>query len=329
MADVRDRAQMLMIGAFGLAAMLIVLALILNTAIYTENIATRSSDIAGGDDAGRYKQASTEASLDRLDFTNHHNNTTSQSDLETAFNDSTENWSIMAATHGSYSGVATNTSVDHIDDGTRIVQDDVRNFTNESGSSNDWMVVSGVSNIRSYQIDVDSVDSASVSDVEDPSISVNIFEIEIDDGSSIWNIYIFENSGDMKVTVIKDSTLQGTCSSSSFGVVDITNASITNTYCQHLDFFDSVSGSFDIEYKKAHVAVVGDTITGTYNFTVDKAYSAVDATDFASASPGSLTSDTPSPYKTHAVYAARVKVTYEGTRVFYEHTYRIAPGEPE
>ena len=52
----RDRAQLMLVTALALAVVLVVLVLLVNTAIYTENLATRGVDV-GADDALEHRAA--------------------------------------------------------------------------------------------------------------------------------------------------------------------------------------------------------------------------------------------------------------------------------
>lgn len=112
MADVtvsrRDRGQMLLVGAFALSLVFVALALLLNSAIYTENLTTRSS----GDDTQETVEFSREARLTaRGILANLESSGGSDAEFESAMND----WTDRAARHYTADGVTIGASVKSVD----------------------------------------------------------------------------------------------------------------------------------------------------------------------------------------------------------------------
>jgi len=131
MADVArfregDRAQLFLVGALALAVIFVVLAVLLNTAIYTGNIATR--DVGPGTGVVvEYEQAATGMADRSLRTVNIENNS-NYTNLETTFNDTVSIWSDRANTHSSAALADAHVSVVETKRGTKIGQNGTRNF---------------------------------------------------------------------------------------------------------------------------------------------------------------------------------------------------------
>ena len=108
MADVDvsgyDRGQMLLVGAFALSLVFVALALLLNSAVYAENLATRSS----GDDTQEASEFSKEVRLTARGILA--NLESSSSDTST-FEPIMESWGDRAARHYAADGVTVEVSV--------------------------------------------------------------------------------------------------------------------------------------------------------------------------------------------------------------------------
>jgi len=68
--DGRDTGQLMLIGALSLAIVLVALALLINSAIYTQTVATRGSGPTGGSDAIGFQVAADEAVIDTIEYVN-------------------------------------------------------------------------------------------------------------------------------------------------------------------------------------------------------------------------------------------------------------------
>ena len=66
-ASTRDRGQMILVGAFALSMTFVALALLLNSAVYTENLASRSID-AGASEAIEFREEARAATVGILEY---------------------------------------------------------------------------------------------------------------------------------------------------------------------------------------------------------------------------------------------------------------------
>lgn len=313
MADVdEDRGQLILITALGMAILLVSLALVVNTAIYTENLATRSSKTAGGTQAIQY-QESTEAGLgDLVIYVNYHDNTSFDAvygNLSTGVTD----WNRNAGKHFSTSGVAVNLSLSDSRNGTRIEQTaQARNFSNSSLSSDNWTVASNVDNTRRFRMNV-------TDKTELELLGSSPFHVIVDDGSATWRMNVSEDtiSGDIVVGVKGPSTT-GTCQTSAATArINLTAGSLNGQPCDPLVFAEGLSTPYSIQYKR-----VG-SIEGTYTMVVTN-------TSLAdSPGPHLNAPDSGSPFATHAIYDAEIRFVYQSPRIYLDRTLRIAPGDSD
>lgn len=321
MADVRGRGgsvapeyegrgQLILVTALSMAVLFVSLALILNTAIYTENLATRSSDIGGGTDAVRYHDAARDGIGGAIKYINHHNNTsfsTLDSNL-TSNIDAFENRSARIFASGDRS---VETNLDQTVDGTRIAQTETdRNFSDKE-SVDDWTLVEDVDHTRSFQINVTDNQS-----LDGPS--GDPFEVVIENVSeNEWRLNVTDESS-TTIIGIDNGTQHFTCAADTqTPVIDLTAGTINGTPCEGLIFAEGLEPPYSITFNN------GDNINGTYSLVVNNSSLAEPPlTHFYEDGDGQ-------PFVSHAIYSANVTVVYETPRLFYKTTVRVAPGETD
>lgn len=329
MADVSDRldilsatrshsrGQLFLVGALALAVLFVSLAFLLNTAIYTENLATRSDGTATAD-VVEYQQEAEAHSRTSMQYINHHNNTTYTA-LDANYTASISNWSDAVVTHRAANGQIGDLSVTGITHGTRIEQDTDRNFTDKNGASQ-WTLAQNAT-VRNYTMEVER-GSLLATDVDDllglTPLHVNFTETDGD----TWTVYVYQSSNNLdniKVAVKNESRgTVGTCKvTASRVVIGITNKSINGKDCPPLHFFDKLDENYDVQYNK------GTEVTGVYSLTVDRRIADLDSTHYYSDEDGS------SPYITPALYSTHLHIIYRGPSIYYDEEYQVAPGEPD
>lgn len=325
--DCRDRGQLLLVTGFGLAVSLVVLALILNTAIFTENLATRGSDIIGGKDAAQFRAAAQSGGSNIVMYANYHNDT-SYADLYDEVNRSVDGWSEAASIQQSVNAEVTSASVVERSNGTRIYQYEDRNFTDDDRDPN-WTLVADTEGVRAFNF---TVAGSSLANQTLGNIT-GTFYVEFDDGSTVRRVSLYGEAGssDVVVSVTDGSGSElGRCvrppGTDGDVNVSITRARFEGTDCEALQFFGALSGPFDIRYRNAKSDVLfastEDTAVGQYDLVVNKSYGDVTP----SSSPYD---DASAPNKTYAVYSLVVNVTYHSPRLRYATNVRVAPGEQD
>lgn len=312
MADVsRDRAQILLVTALGLAILFVTLALIVNTVIYTENLATRSSNIGGGSEAIRHIDAVREGIGGAIAYANTHNDSSKQtvySNLTVAVSD----WSDLTARVQAVNGVGTNLTLVAAVNGTRIVQEDAsRNFTNRTFGSANWTVVEEVNGTRKFRINVTD------ETVLESAGSGDVFAVNVTDGSGYWRLNVTRD-GSTEVHIRNASGISVTCAASTAQPwINVTDGTVAGEECDGLQFAEGVSTPYTVSFEN------GGSIVGTYTLIVDN------ETLADSPLPHLNSKGSGSPYATYAVYSADINVYFQTPRLFLNTTIRVAPGETD
>lgn len=309
MARVDDRGQLLLIGAVFLGVLLVVLATILNAAIYTGALAT--SDDADGRAAVEYHHDVERAAETVLADVNSRNDTSYEA-LHSNASRGIADWSDLASRHHAVDHAAANATLANVTNGTRIVQaDTARNFTNRSGAA-DWTLAGSVTDAREYRMNVSRSGLYAV-DNETCGPSGPCYYAEVDDGSDTWRMYVYTTVNDTDITVeVVDATGDtGVCSTSAESAwINLTEGTVAGEDCAALSFAEGISGSYEISYANA------DNVTGSYELVVDTVVSQdphYDATGSPTVSP--------------VIYAATVRLTYRTPEIYYRAEVRVTPGD--
>lgn len=315
------RGQILVVMSLVMAVLLVAMALYLNTAIYTENLATRQADIAGADGAASYKSATAEGAAGAIRYANRYNNS-SYSELRTAIETDLDNWTDANARLEATRSRSANVSVDAITEGTLVIQDDDRKFTNKTGIA-DWVVANDTQGVRKFRMNVTRDDLGDSWPGNAPHQD-DLFTVTFDDGSTVRKVQVYGNKSenDIHVTVLDGGGSElGTCSADdqSRAVVEVTGAKVDGEECEPLRFFGDLGDEYAVVFNNSNMA------NGTYRMVVNQSYGTFSTEVWNNYYAGTSSS----PYFTRAVYAVHVDVVYETTRIEYATVVRVAPGEPE
>lgn len=342
----RGRAQMLLVAAFGVAVMLVALALILNTAIYTENIATRGSDISGGKDALRFRAVTHEGIDGSIKYVNLHNNTSdgNYEPLVKPTKYAVWNLSNLSGRQQATDSIVANLSVKphSPSEGTHVFQRTDLNFSNESSDAS-WTVARGTHGVRGFSVNVSEPNVDNSTSVGAVSPSDEFFYVNVTDGTEVYNIFIYDDgdNGNGIVLQVDDgsgSTL-GTCIQSydsmgteSRAIVDFSNATVQGNTCPALkEYWSLLDGPFTMHFNNT-CGVTGTVdacltddpnIEGQFSFIVNQSIN--DTWVHA----GTGTSAVADPNATTAIYSVTVRMTYESKRLYYATDIRSAPGETD
>ncbi|MGQ4554660.1 hypothetical protein [Halobellus sp. GM3] len=307
-----DRGQLLLVGALALAVLFVSLALLLNTAIYTGNLATRDPGVDAAPTI-EYVEASRAAGVDALGSVNHRNNSTDadgHAELAAALRDTVSRWDGLASHHRAVAGDAAAVEVVAVTNGTRIQQDDAsRNFTSDAWDET-WTVAEGsdLSGIRTMRLRVDQSALAGAAG--------DAFRVNVTSGGTTRTLSVYENGGETAVRVTDDGTVLSTRSfepdPDGTVVIDVSNGSVGGESYSDLRTVLDVGVDTAITYHR------GGNATGTYTMVVDEPTGDL-------AHPGLLEDDLGQPYWTHAVYGAEFRVTYRTPDLDYEARIEVVP----
>jgi hypothetical protein len=311
-----DRGQLFLIGALALAVLLIAVALLLNTAIYTENLATRSSGV-DAPEMIEYQSAAHEHTTTEFSRVNDENvsDATPYDDIHSNYTASVDAWDEAAASQRSADGHVAALSLTNTTNGTRIAQDESRNFTSADGNVS-WVLAEDA-HARNYTM---TVEQGSLTDTDLGNLLADgAYHVNFTAGSDVWSVYVYEGAtSTVNVTVQDSGTTVGSCQSTATDTtINVTNASVNGQPCPSLAFFDDIGSDYDVSYGNA------SEVNGTYSLVVDREISAVEGDDYHDDDSGD------SPYVTPVLYAVEFDLAYETPTAYYETDYRIAPGEPD
>lgn len=313
MADVRklgagrpSRGQLIIITGLVIAVSLVALTLLLNTAIFTENLASRGTAV-GGENALEYQLTAKETTASLMITVNNKELDTFEK-AKTNVSDGINTFDQTRTER--YAEVGTSVNITNISfkEGERLRQTNAsRNFTSESFSKQNWILADDVGELRRVKFEFHSVNDTS--DPENGSFAINV-------NSDDWILYIHNDTDPtLKVTNSTETTTEVCNPGTNFPLqLNLTAATVNGEYCSDLEFTKSTNSPFHIEFER------GDDATGTYNLTINGTKS--EAANFNSLGGNS-------PYSYSVVYSSHFDVRFETEELMYRSTVRVAPGEQD
>ena len=324
-----ERGQLLLIAAFIVAVSFVALALVVNSAIFTENLATRD-DVAGSEDALDHRhevEQSIEETINEINQNNTILDDYSTSNLDTPVRENIEQIATQTGLQQTAQGRVVNITLDGAETGKKIAQDSNRTFSNKTGKKENWIIAENVNRTRNFRINI----------TEPPSeeLSGDPFTIEAKEGTVLgdpaWRLEIGNDpsSSDVEIRVSYGSlsTLdaeieQCTREFDEYMIIDVTAGTTDGEPCHALTqksdgtpmwFANNIAilSDYDIEFKN------GNVTSGTYSFIIDEG----DPEDDNLGNPND-----DEPYWKHAIYSARVSYAYYTDDVGYSTKIGGAPG---
>lgn len=332
----RSRAQLMLVGGLALAVMLVALALVLNSVIFTENLATRNvgSDVREATEFRRVTYGTVAGSIV------HVNDVYRGDDFATLYRDEYRPVlrNVSARTSRAESVSGTSTDVDDVfgHPGTQIVDDNestLQTFTPRSGSIVNWTVAKNVT-FRRFRVtpNKDNLSQVSLSSVKDTVRNEEslVFFIKITDRRNRhWYVGIWRQSDEMHVITYNDSadTFSQVCSSpATEATLDFARQRFDGRYCSAFEFTEDIEGKTAIEYWN------GDLAAGTYRLFVDRAQESlrdvVNTANYGNQCDLETyyrPSDNASPYTAPAVYSTVVNATYRSSSARYQGEIYVEP----
>lgn len=307
MADV-ERGQLILVTGLLIAVLLVGLALVVNSAIYTENLSTReSSDESREALEQRNIVESDVQSL--IDAANENATTNDYGVVRDAFVDGLRLWNDSQRAEKLRTGRLASTELSSTTEGTQIQQTDAsRNFTagGTVAGDPDWTLVEDTTEAGPFVLDVDRASLLDISDFDDGSLSDplaavadNAFHVAVETPSGTWKVYLFRDGGAGEVylyVVSPGDDLEGVDELSGISslfsnscVAGATGSSATvdfrepqfgtdATDCPELGFYNTsaLGTEHDIHYRNARTSATGlgllgegDRAKGTYEIVVD------------------------------------------------------------
>ena len=295
-----ERGQLLLLAAIGIGVLFVILAMFLNTAIYTEVSATTNTDVREGQAVVQH-QNEVEDVLNELLERSNQNDAASHEERYEQLDADIEAWNGLVSRHSATDRTLTRTTLVGVTNVTYVVQDEPsRHFTDRNGAAN-WTLTDVGADVRDFRL---YATADSLTDVGNQSCSgsADCFTVTVDDGSDTWRLFVYSTDGsDVAIEVENASGETGVCSTtSSSAVVNVTAGTLDGEDCQPLSFAAGVDGPYTVSYENA------DAVRGSYVLLVE-----------GSVSPSVHYGTNDSPYLDPKIEAATVHVRYETADVHY------------
>jgi hypothetical protein len=313
----RDRAQLILVGGLVIAVGLVGIAIVLNSGIYTHNLASRVDPTASDAVGHTVVVRDSVGGLVEFAVRHHPDDFATQ---EANVTDGVSNVSDLHARGSARHGLLTNATVAAVHEGRTVNQTGDREFTNTSGDP-DWEVAADAEGVRAFRMDVKRSGLNDQDGLLSGLISADTFNVTFDPASgTTWTVSIYRDSGtgttNVTVTNTTSGRLYGPCTDST-GTrteIDLTAATVAGEHCGPLERLGDVSRPFDVEFHDGHNAV------GSYSLVVDT----TNVDDSNVAAPG-----TPGPSELETLYSVELDLQFQSQRVDYRTTITVAPGEPD
>ncbi|QLG62800.1 hypothetical protein [Halorarum salinum] len=301
-----DRGQLMLVGALALAVLFVSFAFLLNTAIYTETVASRGTGVEAVDVVG-YGNAATEATagtIDRVSVGGNDSYDSIHRNVTAAIGD----WDDGTARQYASEGDAPSTEVASVTNGTRIVQNETRNFTDASASE-DWTLATDV-RTRNYTMAVE--DGGLAGD------ATNAFNVTFDNGSATYSVRMYDPGSGVEIrTTDGDGSVVGTCDRPGPSVrIDFAAGTANGSSCDALDFYRTLEGDYEVRYANA------DNVSGTYSLTASVRHDDLAGSNFVAYGGDG-------PFRSTAIYSADIEVVYRSPTVYYRSEVTVAPNAAE
>jgi len=312
----RERAQLVLVTALTIGVALVALVLLVNAAIYTENLATRDPDV-GDEEVLDYESTMVEAVggvTDRENGNEYDDYANVSKNVTDGVLTASDHVGRTALEHGRTA--ALNESTLSLTKGQFIRHDNAsRNFTAANGST-DWTLAADVNASRRHVAEIHKgrlVPTNASNASSDGAFHVVLKDRVTDDE---WHAYVYENGTTDNVSIaVKPggvSNAEEVCSVNATSVtVDFTLGTLDGEECPGMRWGESIPNEYDLRYEN------GDRANGTYEVTVEGTNSSLPLSD-----------DT-SPRVSPAVYSVEVEVRYRSPDLTYRRTVRVVRGEPD
>lgn len=336
-----DRAQLVLIGALAIAVSLVAIALVLNSAIYTHNLASRYD--ASSDDATTLVRDVRIAAGGAIDYANENNSNQGFSDINSGYERGLSDVEDGIASQMAPDGRMVKITPFNSREGVRVVDRDGPFLPRSgTGGDNEWTVAKDV-HVRQFDVTVSRNDlaeidgSTAVSQLANPSTDNAAFLIEATDGSTDIRIVLYNNTttGKVNVRVRQDGTTFPSCEADGRVRVHLGAAQLGNIRCGPLHRVEDLETLHTIRFYN------GDKASGAYELTADWVVTdptgevgpfthAVDTANYDQHCGGPTyfpADSTEYPRVSPAIYNSSVEVAYDSPEVTYVGNQRVAPEE--
>jgi hypothetical protein len=323
---------LLLVAVLVLAASFIVLALVINSAIFTENLATRE-DVAGSEETLEYRAEVVDGIGETLSNGNEDKDLSTHSGLEDHVETEVATLRTLGGLSQAIRGGAVDLTYQSKTDGDRIAQENSSRALTDRNDTADWTLIDNANSVRNVQFNLTASDTTGDSFIFP---SNNPFRLLVEGtGGGTWtmsvaNDTVFFGTIDTDEIVIRVERPDGTVAecirdepeSDDSLRIDVTGGTAGGEPCHALNrrngrtqmwLGTGVSAPYDISFEN------GDNINGSYSMI----------TEGGTPNSANLESghDADEPFVMNALYDVELSYVYQNHAVAYEDRIRVAPGE--
>jgi hypothetical protein len=310
----RSRGQLILVAGFAIAVAIVALVLLLNTAIYSENLATRSVD-TGGEDALAFRDAVEDDLWGVVRGANDWNGADRDRAVRNV-GDRTDRFADMAARRHRLSASSARIDNRTYHNGTRLEQADPGREVRAASALVDWnwTMATDADDIRAVEMNVTGGLASTTTRSEAFRLTVT------NDVGDAWTVYVYNDSAAVAdpttVDVVNGTgTFADVCSGQFAGppTMNLSAGRINGTACAPLSLPAGLDGPYDTV-----TVTYGNRSTGTYTLTVNTTLTAA---------AGNYNAPTASPYAVPVVYSMQADVVYQSASLTYRARIYAGPEE--
>jgi hypothetical protein len=307
-----DRGQLLLVAGFAIAVTIVALVLLLNTAIYTENLATRDVD-TDSNEALAFRDTVEDDLWPIVGETALNDcNETDRADVEANVTDRIERFENYSTRHALGGGAGTDVTPVSFHDGVRVRQTDPdRNLTDGSNGV-DWTVATDVDGVQRFDLNTTG-GLRSTTDPENESFRIDV----VGNGGSgdRWSLYVYDDTTDGPTVAVKNGSETAptdVCEDLVSGPprIGLRAGTVNGVGCDAIDFAAGTTPPYDV------AITYGNRTQGTYDAVLNT--TAVDGTV-------DDTAPLTSPYWVPVVYGFDANVTYQSSTLTYRSRVGVPP----
>lgn len=336
--DGEHRAQLVLVAGFVLAVTFVALALLLNSAIFAENLATRQTGGTGAE-AEQISGSVDRALEEQVRQINDNSTVYNHRVLRRQLSETTDNWSDLTNRQLSVDGTLLRASIQDTTNGVRIRHTDAtEEWVNRPGAS-DWTVYhdTPAEDVLWYRFTVDreGLLRATLGNTLG-AVFDNVFHIRItNESGTTWNVYVFRGNllddnvyvmagrdADFDLTDPFYNEVSNSCIANSEEVtVELWRGTVNGVSCDELSFVRNISGEVTVEYRNSDSFL--DDQTGTYEISLNTT-TGVDESDFYNSSVS-----TDSPHILSTFTRVEVERQIQRPDSVYTETTTVEPTQPD
>lgn len=315
MAAVSDdeRGQLIIVGGLALAVTLVAVALVLNAAIYTENLASRD-DVDRIDDANAVRN---DVRAGLVGAVEHVNDSQSFDEQTDDVNASMREFENESSYYAAQDGASLSVGDVSYEEGWRLARDNEGQFVSpDAGQTTYPLVDDGTVREHSMNVSKDSLrKQGGITDAISGLTGDNVFNATYTNTSSgvERSVFVYNESNEVTVEVYDSAgnRIGSVCNVSdtaSHATINVTDGTVGGNSCAALDFYDDLGATYDLEYGGT------DNADGTYEVTANVT--------------GGTAHGSHAPVSSATILAAEATITYRSPELYYETTIRYEPGGP-